>query len=244
MFKKLLGLLKTEQKENKTSIEIQYTSFSDIEENILRLSKQATEYKKSKKYEDACKNLKEIIFLYERKNETPPAELRGRLAKYLQIAGKNDEGWAQINLALSENPLDSFALSKIHNDARIFLQKEKREKDQLFHGFLSHIYLVKAQYDAFSKPNLSGLDPQEYEKIMGKNSILKLEALNEKTLHNQLEKFASHQAIENCVHYLIKKTVFKTKEEKILAVFENYIKQLPRLDIIHFSEDLKEALNN
>ncbi|MBN2017563.1 MAG: hypothetical protein JW794_05485 [Candidatus Cloacimonetes bacterium] len=85
--------------------------------------KKATILKNEKKYDEACKILKEAFSL-KGSNDLMIKE-RLRLPMYLQLANKNDEGWRILN-ELNVKFVDVFSQAEIANQMRIFLQKEKK----------------------------------------------------------------------------------------------------------------------
>jgi tetratricopeptide (TPR) repeat protein len=92
-------------------------AYSSVARNLLM---EATALKKEKKYIEACEKLREAysadgaddLFI----------EDRVRLPMYLQLAGKNDEGWDELNRLLAR-----YADPRIENQMKIFLRKEKNE---------------------------------------------------------------------------------------------------------------------
>jgi len=92
--------------------------FSTPSRNLL---KEATALKKDKKYIEACNKLREA---YNAEGaDTLMIEERLRLAMYLQLAGKNDEGWADLNRLLKKYN-DPFTNATILKQIQIFLKKE------------------------------------------------------------------------------------------------------------------------
>ncbi len=95
------------------------------------LLKEATQLKKEKKFDDACKKL-EMAY-----SAPDAAELmieeRLRLPMYLQLSGKNDEGWKILN-QLNIKYTDVFSQAEIADQMRIFLQREKKFKQAILFG--------------------------------------------------------------------------------------------------------------
>ena len=100
--------------------------------NVAReLLKEATQLKREKKYEEACDKLKEA---YSAKgSENIMIEERLRLPMYLQLSGKNDDGWRILN-ELNVTHVDVFSQLKIADQMRIFLQKEKKNEHAILFG--------------------------------------------------------------------------------------------------------------
>lgn len=95
------------------------------------LLKEATQLKRNKKYDEACEKLKEA---YSSKgSDELMVKERLRLPMYLQLAGKNDEGWKILN-ELNVTFTDVFTQAEIANQMRVFLQKEKKHKQAIMFG--------------------------------------------------------------------------------------------------------------
>ena len=92
--------------------------YSSPSRNLL---KEATLLKKEKIYIQACDKLREA-YLAEGANMLMIEE-RLRLPMYLQLAGKNDEGWAELNNLLKKHT-DQFSNQVILKQMQIFLKKE------------------------------------------------------------------------------------------------------------------------
>jgi len=92
--------------------------YSTPSRNLL---KEATSLKKEKKYIDACDKLREAYAADGA--EILIIEERLRLPMYLQLAGKNDEGWAELNKLLKKHN-DQFSNQVILKQMQIFLKKE------------------------------------------------------------------------------------------------------------------------
>ena len=96
--------------------------FSSASRNLL---KEATALKREKKFFEACEKLREAYCADGAENLM--IEDRLRLPMYLQLAGRNDEGWDELN-RLNIRYLDQFSQPRIANQRRVFLQKEGNEK--------------------------------------------------------------------------------------------------------------------
>lgn len=88
------------------------------------LLKEATALTRDKKYIEACDKLREAYAADGAVNLM--IEDRLRLPMYLQLAGKNDDGWTELN-RLSARYVDQFSRPMIANQLRIFLRKENNE---------------------------------------------------------------------------------------------------------------------
>ena len=97
------------------------TAFSSAARNILI---EATALKKEKKYIEACDKLREAYSADGAENLV--IEERLRLPMYLQLAGKNDEGWDELN-RLNSRYVDQLSQPIIAHQMRIFLRKEHNE---------------------------------------------------------------------------------------------------------------------
>lgn len=96
-------------------------AYSSAARNLLM---EATALKREKKYIEACVKLREAYSAEGAENLM--IEDRLRLPMYLQLAGKNDEGWAELN-RLSARYVDQFSQPRIANQMRVFLRKENNE---------------------------------------------------------------------------------------------------------------------
>lgn len=97
------------------------TAFSSASRALL---KEAATLKREKKYIEACDKLREAYSAEGAENLM--IEDRLRLPMYLQLAGKNDEGWAELN-RLSARYVDQFSQPRIEHQMKIFLRKENNE---------------------------------------------------------------------------------------------------------------------
>lgn len=96
-------------------------AFSSAARNLL---KDATALKRENKFIEACEKLREAYSADGAENLM--IEDRLRLPMYLQLAGKNDEGWDELN-SLSVRYIDQFSQSRIAHQMAIFLRKENNE---------------------------------------------------------------------------------------------------------------------
>ena len=96
-------------------------AFTSAARNLL---KDATALKREKKFIEACAKLREAYSADGAGNLM--IEDRLRLPMYLQLAGKNDEGWDELN-TLSARYVDQFSKPRIAHQMTIFLRKENNE---------------------------------------------------------------------------------------------------------------------
>lgn len=92
--------------------------YSTPSRNLL---KEATSLKKEKKYLEACDKLLEAYSADGA--DMLMIEERLRFPMYLQLAGKNDEGWTELNKLLKKHN-DQFSNQVILKQMQIFLKKE------------------------------------------------------------------------------------------------------------------------
>ena len=97
------------------------SAFSSASRTLLM---EATSLKKEKKYIEACDKLREAYSADGAENLM--IEDRLRLPMYLQLAGKNDEGWDELN-RLYTRYTDQFSQPRIEHQMKIFLRKENNE---------------------------------------------------------------------------------------------------------------------
>ncbi len=96
-------------------------AFSSAARNLLM---EATALKREKKYIEACNKLREAYSADGAENLM--IEERLRLPMYLQLAGKDDEGWDELN-RLYARYTDQFSQPRIEHQMKIFLRKENNE---------------------------------------------------------------------------------------------------------------------
>lgn len=131
ILKRLFSSGSNADKSNDT-ISIQVSTYSGNEVNSAReLLKEATQLKKDKKFDEACEKLTEAYSADG--SEELMAKERLRLPMYLQLAGRNDEGWRILN-ELNITYTDVYSQSDIANQMRVFLQKEKKHKQAIIFG--------------------------------------------------------------------------------------------------------------
>jgi len=114
------------------------TEFSSAARSLL---KEATSLKKEKKYIEACDKLREAYSADGA--EYLMIEDRLRLPMYLQLAGKNDEGWNELNL-LNLRYVDQFSQPAIANQMRVFLQKGGKAKEAVLYGIWTLCKVIEA----------------------------------------------------------------------------------------------------
>lgn len=96
----------------------------NIENTARNLLKEATALKKAKKYVDACDKLREAYSADGAENLMIADRLR--LPMYLQLAGKNDEAWDELN-RLDAKYVDQYSEAVILAQMSTFLKKENNE---------------------------------------------------------------------------------------------------------------------
>ena len=128
MFSKIVSFFKLDKPQNVVKRQDE-NSLSRAKKTPIKnardLLKESTQLKKEKRFIDACEKLKEAYTAADA-DELMVKELL-RLPMYLQLAGKNDEGWRNLN-ELNVKHTDVFSQAEIANQMRIFLQKEKKFK--------------------------------------------------------------------------------------------------------------------
>jgi hypothetical protein len=86
---------------------------------------EATALKREKKYIEACEKLREAYSADGAENLM--IEERLRLPMYLLLAGRNDEGWDELN-RLNARYVDQISQPTIANQMRVFLKKEGKNR--------------------------------------------------------------------------------------------------------------------
>lgn len=107
------------------------------------LLKEATRLKKEKKYDEACQTLR-VAYQSSGVGEVILIQERLRLPMYLLLAGRRDEGWAELNRLAGQYhaPYDQIP---IRNQMRIFAEKEGRWNDALF--FSAWVYVMHLKHE-------------------------------------------------------------------------------------------------
>lgn len=105
------------------------------------LLKEATALKKEKKFIEACDKLHEAYLADGA--EDLMIEDRLRLPMYLQLAGKNEDGWDELNRLLAKYN-DQFSQPTIANQMRVFLQKEGKAKKAVLYGIWTLCKVIEA----------------------------------------------------------------------------------------------------
>lgn len=106
---------------SKENFSLSNSQSSDLARSLL---KEATALKKEKKYIQACEKLREAYSSND--SENLMIEDRLRLPMYLQLAGKNDEGWDELNRLLKKY-IDPYSPPIISHQMKVFLKKENNE---------------------------------------------------------------------------------------------------------------------
>ncbi|WP_413724645.1 hypothetical protein [Sodalis sp. RH16] len=135
------------------------------------LLKEATELKKLKEYDWACKSLR-LAYVSADVDEYITLKDRLRLPMYLQLAGKNDEGWRELNI-LAEHTKNFRDQADINNQMKIFLRKEGNIKQSVIHGVYAFIlevidkkqYIRNLEYSA-DHPKKINADDLDYELMI------------------------------------------------------------------------------
>jgi hypothetical protein len=135
------------------------------------LLKEATELKNLKEYDWACKSLR-LAYVSADVDECITLKDRLRLPMYLQLAGKNDEGWRELNI-LAEHAKNFREQADINNQMKIFLRKEGNIKQAVIHGVYAFIleviekkqYIKTVEYSA-DHPKKINVDDVDYELMI------------------------------------------------------------------------------
>lgn len=176
----MFGFLKGLFSGNKNSYEVEVTTKLVVNQEVnpaREMLKEATALKKEKKYDEASEKLKEA-FSFEGAGDLMAKE-RMRLAMYLQLAKRNDEGWRVLN-EINCQYTDVFSQAEIANQMRVFLQKEKKYKHAVLFSVWSICkeverdrYNIQGSIDladqmASSREKFEFLSKGKKEKVYGK----------------------------------------------------------------------------
>ncbi|WP_133623031.1 hypothetical protein [Erwinia sp. LJJL01] len=105
------------------------------------LLKEATRLKKEKRYDEACQTLR-VAYQSADVNEVILIQERLRLPMYLLLAGKSNDGWAELN-RLSSEYHEPYDLIPIRSQMRIFSEKEGRWNDAILYSAIVYTMVLK-----------------------------------------------------------------------------------------------------
>lgn len=152
------------------SSELRIIDSDDIYNSDARkLLKEATALKKEKKFELACQKLREA---YKADGaEQLMIEERLRLPMYLQLAGKNQEGWKELIRLSQLHAEDGYLTSSIEKQKRIFIKKQKNSESTAISigKFELNKNLRLDGYCWFNTTSDTEIDSNEYWKSFSAN---------------------------------------------------------------------------
>ena len=210
MLKFLKNLFSNENKKREGTANFKTSIVINSAVNPARkLLKEATKLKREKKYIEACEKLNEA-YSSKGANELMTKE-RLRLPMYLQLAGKNDEGWKILN-ELNVKYLDVFSQAEIANQMRIFLQKEKKFKNAALFAIWSICKEVERDRD-----NL-------------KNGISKKEPAN-KIFQDRIKHNISIEGVRARVSSLLKRSKMENELDHLTHSISEYLISCRKYDL-------------
>ena len=179
------------------------------------LLKLATKKKKEGDLEGAIEILKKAYMEMEKQGMPPSPEEKIRLAMYLEKAGRNDEGWRELNKigmeigwpnSLREEIPAASVFSILYDKKRLFLQREGKHKYAVQMGVFSYLFWALSRYLLYMDSDLS-ID---------------------------IKDFKEYTSDENMEKYLLK-LLKKAKKEDVLPQLMNIvrrqIKKMPNIDL-------------
>lgn len=234
---------------NGNRIEISITkSVPDYEESKARsLLKEATKLKKENKFIEACEKLKEA-YAAPGANELMVKDLL-RLPMYLQLAGRNDEGWGVLNELAIKHP-DVFSQVEIANQTRIFLQKEKKFRHAVLFGMWTLCKEIESdrsniQSSIDMTDEMAKLDA-EFEFTSDRGSKEKVFAhtpkgnpITDSAYEMFSERIAFCSSFEGVVESLkpfIKKAKIEEKTNELAKEFSSYLKSKEKYSLKEVTE--------
>ncbi|ATJ82022.1 hypothetical protein ACFPTY_03475 [Halomonas beimenensis] len=194
-----------------------------------RLLKEATQLKKDKSYEAACRKLEEA-FSAEGGDELMLKE-RMRLPMCLQLAGKSDEAWRIFN-ELNVTHVDVFSQAELANQMRIFLQKDKSYRQALlFEVWAICKELVRDKENVVQiYDNADMYASMEVDVSFGRKEPLGYTSKNNPIFDNALKMFedrimltASPEGIEQRIASLVKKSNMSNSSAQIAKGVSSYL---------------------
>ena len=231
MFKFIKNIFQKNGK-NEYKFEIVTTVSVNNEPNPSReLLKDATTLKYEGKYNEACEKLKEAFNA--KGSESLTVKERMRLAMYLQLAKKSEEGW-QVLKEINEKYTDVFSQADIANQMRIFLQKEKLFREAIIFSIWTlckeierdkyNIKICIENADRIANnPLLQRIGRREKETVYGRtpegNPITDKFY---KILNDRINEKKSREGIEKTVEPLLKKMKKENFKNEIADSISNY----------------------
>lgn len=189
----------------------------DWPDNIDSLLKIATSLKKNDPALGA-EVLRKAYQLAENETVAYPVDTFLRLPMFLQLAGKNDEAWAEYNRLLAEgfpseiksNEMLYVNHSAIYDKMRLFLEREKKPIQAVKFGVYSHVCWCLGMY---------------YQKR-----------------ESDLKKCTSDEAVEGCVSSLLKKAKKLECGDSIQKIVKTSLEKIPQIRLSELGESIDRAL--
>lgn len=228
------------------------TSYSDEVNPSRELLKVATQLKKEKKYDEACEKLREAFST--EGSENLMAKERLRLPMYLQLAGKNDEGWRILN-ELNISYTDVYSQADIANQMRVFLQKEKKFEKAILFGawnickgiecYQSSIDGCISMADEMAKLDMDFQSFSKNDEIYAHTPSGN--AITDQAYKLFQERIASSSSLEGVKDSLIpmlKKAKLHNQLEDITIGFSKYLQSSSNYDFVEVRDYFNKAIEH
>jgi len=176
-----------------------------------------------------------------------------RLPMYLQLAGKNDEGWKILN-ELNLKHTDVFSQPEIANQTRIFLQKEKKFRHAILFGIWALCKEIErdrsnVKSSIHMADEMAKLDV-EFNLSINRDSSQEVFANTPKgnpiadpsyeMFSHRIEYSSSFEGVKECIEPLMKKAKLEEKINVLAKDVSTYLKSKNKYSLNEVSEILKE----
>ncbi|NMP15366.1 hypothetical protein [Thalassotalea sp. Y01] len=218
------------------------------------LLKEATQLKKEKRYDEACNKLNEAYSASGSEDLMMKDFLR--LPMYLQLAGKNDEGWRVLN-ELNVKYTDVFSQADIANQMRVFLQKEKKFKLAVQFSAWSICKQIERDYsnikdsekmtDQMAKINSDySLEDDSAEKAEVFGKTKKGNAITDKAypmFKDRIEHFQSPEGLLKSLKSDLKKAKLSSIETELSQALSDYLISTKRYQLAMVRDIIDDRVN-
>ena len=239
---KEIELLERESEEEQKIFKKEHQYFTNMN---IDSSDRTRESVKNKDYEKAIELQQKLIeFLEQQGSESGPkifivsgagANSYITLARYLQLSGKNDEGWKVFNKSLLLNYTKLDDKIEIYNAMRIFLQREGRHKLAVQYGIASYLFDVEKN-QKWIKDEIKEVQFLRDSKNRGEqdesiNEIITFNISMIKEEEARLNEQTDREVIDGIIEGLLKKTKLLEAKFDLVDIVEKYILGKSKLDI-------------
>jgi hypothetical protein len=125
-------------------------------------------------------------------------------------------------------------MHEIQNGMCLFLQREKRAKQAIFNGILSHLFQIKCFLDRINQENLEYThNIALYEKFNDPKMSKQCKDLHQSSLdhsNNWILSLSTEESVDYLLESLCKKAKLEDKIPLIKTIFKKHVELLPKID--------------